>query len=107
MTTANELQGTTKMNNDVRHITRTVGGHPVEFVRTVRNKLGTRHLFISDAFINNGTPTQAFWYNDDGLLLSTNSFEVCNVPILHLEVCKNPMLLQECLALVYLEMEEA
>jgi hypothetical protein len=95
------------MNNDVRNITRTVGGHPVEYVKTVQNKFGTRHLFVSDAFINNDTPTQAFWYNDDGLLLSNCDHSVSNVPCLHLEVSKNPMLLQECVALVYLEMEEA
>jgi len=95
------------MNNDVTKITRTVGGHPVEFVRTVRNKLGTRHLFVSDAFIGNGTPTQAFWYNDDGLLLSNCSHSVSNVPNLHLAVGSDPMLLQECVAAVWLEMEEA
>ena len=92
---------------DVTQITRTVGGHRVEYVRTVRNKLGTRHLFLSDAFVASGTPTQAFWYNDDGLLLSTISFEVCNVPVLHLEVAKDPMLLQGCVAAVWLEMKDA
>lgn len=94
------------MNIDVTAITRTVGGHPVEYVKTVRNKFGTRHLFVSDAFIGNGTPTQAFWYNDDGMLLSSCSHSVSNVPCLHLEVQKHPMLLQGCVAAV-LEMEEA
>jgi len=96
------------MNIDVTQITHTVGGHPVEFVRTVRNELGTRHLFLSDAFASNGTPTQAWWYDDDGKLLSDYKNETLNVPMLHLvEDSQDPLLLQGCVAAVWMEMEQA
>jgi hypothetical protein len=96
------------MSFDVMQITHTVGGHPVEFVRTVRNELGTRHLFLSDAFLSNGSPTQALWYNDDGKLLSNCCNEQVNVPMLNLvEDSQDPFLLQGCVAAVWMEMERA
>lgn len=96
------------MSFDVTQITHTVGGHPVEFVRTVRNELGTRHLFLCDAFASNGTPTQAWWYDDDGKMLSSTTNTQLNVPMLNLvEDSQDPLLLQGCVAAVWLEMEQA
>jgi hypothetical protein len=96
------------MKLDVTQITKTVGGYRVEFIRTIRNECGVRHLFLCDEFVRNGIPVQAHWYNDNGQLLSESSDKVICVPQFFLATpTQDPMLLQGCVAAVWMEMERA